>query len=889
MTSRERNGFGVPMDTYGSTDDTASFINKDQLMMTATNYDSDTPLEFTSKHDRPDRVTFFEDGVRRIDYILVYEEEHLTEKQRRKKEEKERERREKGKKVPDSDEQKEAWRHKFLDNLKKLGVEVEEDIIEGEKKTIFYIKLHAPWDLCVFYAEELNFRAPLQAHSNPSSNWSEKALKKLHIPNIMALDVPNTPYDYFTCPFRKNKLDRFIGSDNHIDYFTMGERGRILNEILQSTTYGKRKRAEIGIDRLVEEEIFTAAFPLHDGPYEKPKHLVSNEDLNKRQVLYEYWARWGRWYKYQPLDHIREYFGEKIGIYFAWLGFYTAWLLPSSIIGLIVFIFGIVTINDNTPAQEICNHGGEFLMCPLCDEKIGCAYWNLSDTCLQATVAYLFDHPGTVFYAIFMSFWAVTFLEYWKRKEASLAHHWDCMDFEEEEQRPRPAFAAAAPLMEKNPITGIKEPHFPDDQRLRRVATGLAVLFCMASLVIIFLLGVILYRVLVSIPLFKSPVLRGQAQSIASMSGAVVNLILIMALSNVYTRVAMKLNDWEMHRTQTEYEDQLTFKVFVFQFVNFYSSIFYIAFFKGRFNGYPGNYSTIFGLRNEECGQGGCLVELAQQLLVIMVGKQVINNCQELAIPKVKQFIQRYKVQGKMKGKVEREQAQWEEDYQLVEYEGLFDEYLEMVLQFGFITIFVAALPIAPLFALLNNWVEIRLDAAKFVCELRRPVADRGQDIGVWFNILDTLTQLAVVSNAFVIAFTSEFLPKLMYKYNVNADLVGYVNFTLSTSPPGALSQRCRYQDYRDDEGNETIFYWKLLCVRLGFVILFEHFVFICGKLIDFFVPDVPEALEIKIKREKYLAKQALAENIATVPGAEDEPDRGAQGVDEVTLDVPTT
>ena len=27
----------------------------------------------------------------------------------------------------------------------------------------------------------------------------------------------------------------------------------------------------------------------------------------------------------------------------------------------------------------------------------------------------------------------MTFLEYWKRKNASLAHHWDCLDFEEEE------------------------------------------------------------------------------------------------------------------------------------------------------------------------------------------------------------------------------------------------------------------------------------------------------------------------------------------------------------------------------------------------------------------------------------------------------------------------
>jgi len=41
---------------------------------------------------------------------------------------------------------------------------------------------------------------------------------------------------------------------------------------------------------------------------------------------------------------------------------------------------------------------------------------------------------------------------------------------------------------------------------------------------------------------------------------------------------------------------------------------------------------------------------------------------------------------------------------------------------------------------------------------------------------------------------------------------------------------------------------------------IFQHVVFGICRLIDFMVPDVPEVLEIKIKRERYLAKQALAD-----------------------------
>ena len=98
-------------------------------------------------------------------------------------------------------------------------------------------------------------------------------------------------------------------------------------------------------------------------------------------------------------------------------------------------------------------------------------------------------------------------------------------------------------------------------------------------------------------------------------------------------------------------------------------------------------------------------------------------------------------------------------------------QFLLSVLQFGFITIFVAAFPLAPLFALLNNWVEIRLDAQKFVCETRRPVADRAQDIGVWFTILDSMAQLAVISNV-TIFFRIIGNLELWYEFLINQRII---------------------------------------------------------------------------------------------------------------------
>ncbi|XP_039986924.1 anoctamin-7 [Xiphias gladius] len=818
---------------------------------------------------KPQDRNVFSDGSTRVDFVLVWEEPRSSQ-------------------TEDSTVVNPArlkWREEFLSRLGRSGLLQEQKEVLQTKTRICFVLLSAPWSVLCYYAEEISLRVPLQAVTTPFITWSEQILSRLSLPNPLSQDVPNPPPEYYTCQFRTNKLQRFLGSDDKDTFFNTTQRHQVLYEILARTPYGSAKKGEVGIDRLLSEQVFTAAYPLHEGGFQLPTPPVPPKSLSLRQILYAYWARWSCWRCYQPLDHIREYFGEKIALYFAWLGFYTCWLLPASLTGTVIFLFGFWLMATDVPAKEVCDSGNSFIMCPICNI---CSYWNYSSICVTYKAGLLFDNGGTVFLSVFMSLWAVTFLEYWKRTCSALSHHWDCSDFQEIEERPRPEFTAMAPMTMRNPVTGAEEPYFPENKRLSRTLTGCMVIIIMIAVVLMFLIAIILHRTIFSIILYKSnpSFFSFSAGRIASISGSVLNLLVILMLSKVYTTLAHILTRWEMHRTQSKYEDMFILKVFIFQFVNFYSSPVYIAFFKGRFVGYPGNYNTLFGVRNEDCGAGGCLIELAQELLVIMVGKQLVNNIQEFIVPKLRSWWQKRRMSPRLREVKEKEGEEdqreevspWEADYQLLVCEGLFSEYLEMVIQFGFITIFVTACPLAPLFALINNWVEIRLDAQKFVTEYRRPVVERAQDIGIWLPILQFITHMAVLSNAFLIAFTSSFLPRLYYGYTRDSTLSGFINFTLATSPHNYSQQRqhtsCRYRGLRDENGEYLPEYFHLLAIRLSFVIIFEHVVFFIGRLIDMMVPDVPEEVEMKMRREHYMVKEALAENQSLgktiIPGDKD-------------------
>ncbi|XP_027976843.1 anoctamin-2 [Eumetopias jubatus] len=715
------------------------------------------------------------------------------------------------------EEEKKEQREEFEHNLMEAGLELEKDL-ESKSQGSIFVRIHAPWQVLAREAEFLKIKVPtkkmyeIKSEGNIAKKFNE-LLQTLSSP--LKPRVPehsNNKMKNLSYPFSREKMYLYNIQDKDT-FFDNATRSRIVHEILKRTACSRANNT-MGINSLIANNIYEAAYPLHDGEYDS-----AGDDTNDRKLLYQEWARYGVFYKFQPIDLIRKYFGEKIGLYFAWLGLYTSFLIPSSVIGVIVFLYGCATIEEDIPR----------LLVIMCGEHSRPEYeTKVREKMLKASGKSVVQKLST-----------------------------NMTENEEEDDEDK--------LTWKDRFPGY--------------LVNFASILFMIALTFSIVFGVIVYRITTAAALSLNKSTRSNVRVTVTATAVIINLVVILILDEIYGAVATWLTKIEVPKTEQTFEERLILKAFLLKFVNAYSPIFYVAFFKGRFVGRPGSYVYVFdGYRMEECAPGGCLMELCIQLSIIMLGKQLIqNNIFEIGVPKLKKLFRKLKDEtepGETDSAHSKHPEQWDLDYSLEPYTGLTPEYMEMIIQFGFVTLFVASFPLAPVFALLNNVIEVRLDAKKFVTELRRPDAVRTKDIGIWFDILSGIGKFSVISNAFVIAVTSDFIPRLVYQYaySHNGTLHGFVNHTLSffnvsqlkegTQPENSQFdqevQFCRFKDYREPPWAPNPYefskqYWAILSARLAFVIIFQNLVMFLSVLVDWMIPDIPTDISDQIKKEKGL------------------------------------
>ncbi|XP_033846741.1 anoctamin-9 isoform X1 [Periophthalmus magnuspinnatus] len=650
---------------------------------------------------------------------------------------------------------------------------------------------------------------------------------------------------------------------------TQATRIRIVHFILHNTFTISGEN----LKELLEKDVFETTFCLHE--------------RKEQKKLRQKWARWTGLFKPQPLSSVKQYFGEKVALYYLWLSWYTMLLVPAAALGVVVFLYGLAFFRTNPLINEVCE--SSIIMCPRCDKP--CKVWQLSDTCTYAKVSLLFDNEGTVAFAMFMAIWATLFLELWKRHRARHVSKWKVYDWCEEE--------------EELILEIVNDPSCSPKQFRHSYFRSTLVLI-LVTLMLMIIIGLahalVVFRVVAAALLSNADweFIRDQPHSVAVMLGAVLHYLTIQIMTRVNRWVALKLCHIEKTNSFASTERSFTVKMFTFQFFTLFSSLFYVAFFLGRINGHPGNYTRIATWRLEECHPSGCLTDLFIQMAVILLLKQTLNNIFEFTIPWVKSLFSKNaskslrrkcghcyrKACRDEQGRVEPcdicKLRDWLRNYHLTNTDAfsLFNEFLEMVVQFSFTTIFVAAFPLAPLLALLNNIFEIRLDAIKMVRLERRLVPRKTNDIGVWTQVLEAIGVLAVIANGLVIGITSDFIPRLVYRYRYgpcaagNATtncMSGYINDTLTTvyqshtaawgdfteaqmkTETGMNVTQCSYRDYRDENYTLTSQFWLVLAVRFAFVILFEHVVVVCKFIAAWFVPNNP----IQVKNERLRDKLA--------------------------------
>jgi len=516
-----------------------------------------------------------------------------------------------------------------------------------------------------------------------------------------------------------------------------------LKLIYSIITCGTADGCHLDIHKLLKQKCILAYFPLHD--------VVQLSELQKLWlVLFEFpWKL--------KVNEIKDYFGEKIGLYFVWLGYYTTALIPAAFLGFLTWVW-IATQNNDPNA------------------------------------------PAIPYFAGFIALWSALFLEFWKRNEKYYAMKWGMVGFEETEQT-RPQFFGSP---SRSPVNGRHYLYFSKVERLLRSIKSILIILGISLVVIATVAAIFAIRLVMN---QSDTVIAGQN------SGNVVSSILIalqiQLLNSLYGDFALSLNEHENHRTDTDFEDALIAKTFIFQFINSFSSLFYIAFVKP------------YILDIDPCFNDNCMEELQVTLGTIFLTRIVVGNFFEVGLPLIMYFYSFYKLEKSIESNsndsnainIAKDSSEVEKSFLLPTYDvmlGTFEDYAELVIQFGYTTMFVAAFPLATVMSLVNNYVELKVDGWKISSLVRRPEPRSCEDIGTWYTILEIVSAAAVFVNSGIVAFTSSITLNYTYVERI------WIFILMATG---------------------------LFCIRL---------------IVAFIIPDIPPEVEIQIKRQEYIVGKVL-------------------------------
>lgn len=146
------------------------------------------------------------------------------------------------------------------------------------------------------------------------------------------------------------------------------------------------------------------------------------------------------------------------------------------------------------------------------------------------------------------------------------------------------------------------------------------------------------------------------------------------------------------------------------------------------------------------------MYELSVQLGAIYLTTLCLNFI-ELGLPYVLGKYKLYRHQKKNNGHL---MSREEYESTLSSYETPLDDYMEMVIGYGYVVLFSVAFPYTPLIVLFLSALELRVDAWKLCNLTKRPFPAQDNSIGVWMVIIQIMALVGAATNTGIVIFTSD-------------------------------------------------------------------------------------------------------------------------------------
>ncbi|EXA47947.1 hypothetical protein FOQG_05560 [Fusarium oxysporum f. sp. raphani 54005] len=377
-------------------------------------------------------------------------------------------------------------------------------------------------------------------------------------------------------------------------------------------------------------------------------------------------------------------------------------------------------------------------------------------------VAWLLLGQFSFLYALLCGLWSVVFLEYWKKQEVDLAVQWGVRGVSSIQQA-RPEFEWDREA--EDPVTGevvkVYEPMKRIKTQLLQIPFALACVIALGALIV----------TCNSLEVFINEVYNGPGKQYLGFLPTILLVLGTPTISSLLMSAAEKLNSMENYATVDAHDAALIQKQFVLNFMTSYMALFFTAFVYIPF----GHVLVPFLEFWRKAAQVVTFSEkplptrefqinparISNQMFYFTVTAQIVNFATEVVVPYLKREALEKAKALKSQPKVQDDHEEEAEFLERVRKESTLEtydvsgDYREMVMQFGYVSMFSVAWPLAACCFLVNNWVELRSDALKIATSSRRPIPWRTDSIGPWLTALSFISWLGSITSSAIVYLCS--------------------------------------------------------------------------------------------------------------------------------------